>query len=421
MDTGQFSSRADGEVATFGTSSRHHRLLDEAARQLNARGVSLTSLAEIAAKLGLSRAALYYYVEDRRDLVFQCYRRACEITSRHLLEASHEADAAAVLASFVIRMLDPAQSEIAARAEIAMMTPEQRGTIQGLYDALITRLADVLEAGARQGVLRKCDAQINARVVLSLVTWPLLARRWSGGLTPVASHRLLASISDTLLTGLAAGRSELPRYQAIDLSPLTARNALAIDRHAIHGAKRETLITVASRLFNRKGIDSTLLEEIAAQVGATKRTVHRHFGSKQALVMASCQRAFEIFTFIMERLRAYKGSRLEALAAAFHALACAYPREDLSPLSPLVGFDTLGEQEQARCNEQIAPLSVGYVEALRSGVAEGSMRELDIEAYVLMIPGAFSWLVKDDVATDPVQREQIAREIANLLTMGLKT
>ena len=67
--------------------NRHERVLDEAARQLNEKGVLLTSLAEIAAKLGVTRGAMYYYVEDREDLVFQCYRRAAETTARHLLEA----------------------------------------------------------------------------------------------------------------------------------------------------------------------------------------------------------------------------------------------------------------------------------------------------------------------------------------------
>src|SRR5689334_2136674 len=42
--------------------SRHERVLDEAARQLNQKGVLLTSLAEIAAKLGVTRGAMYHYV-----------------------------------------------------------------------------------------------------------------------------------------------------------------------------------------------------------------------------------------------------------------------------------------------------------------------------------------------------------------------
>ena len=35
------------------------------------------------------------------------------------------------------------------------------------------------------------------------------------------------------------------------------------DRDAVGDAKRETLLAIASRLFNSKGIDSTSLEEIA--------------------------------------------------------------------------------------------------------------------------------------------------------------
>src|SRR6476620_5570377 len=70
--------------ARTGRGSKRDPVLDAAARHLNARGISETALIEIAAELGVSRAALYYYVEDREDLVFQCYRRACEAMARDL-------------------------------------------------------------------------------------------------------------------------------------------------------------------------------------------------------------------------------------------------------------------------------------------------------------------------------------------------
>ena len=140
--------------------NKHERVLDEAARQLNEKGVLLTSLAEIAAKLGVTRGAMYYYVADREDLVFQCYRRAAEITARHLLEAGRAGGTAVdVLRVFVTRMLDPNEPEIAARAEIAMLNATQRDTIQGLYDAIATRLAHVLETGEREGVLRRATSK----------------------------------------------------------------------------------------------------------------------------------------------------------------------------------------------------------------------------------------------------------------------
>jgi AcrR family transcriptional regulator len=64
--------------------SRREQLLDQAARELNSKGISMTSLTDVADKLGFSRASLYYYVEDREDLMFQVYLRSSEIMARQL-------------------------------------------------------------------------------------------------------------------------------------------------------------------------------------------------------------------------------------------------------------------------------------------------------------------------------------------------
>jgi AcrR family transcriptional regulator len=150
-------------------------VLDEAARQLNEKERAADSARGNRGKLGVTRGAMYYYVEDREDLVFQCYRRAAEITARHLLEASRAGGTAAdMLRSFVTRMLDPNEPEIAARAEIAMLNATQRDTIQGLYDAP-RRVPHVLETGEREALLRRCDVEVSARIILSLVTWAPLA------------------------------------------------------------------------------------------------------------------------------------------------------------------------------------------------------------------------------------------------------
>jgi AcrR family transcriptional regulator len=69
--------------ARFGTSkSRRDQLLDAAARQLNSKGISMTSITDVADQLGFSRASLYYYVEDREDLMFQVYLRSSELMAR---------------------------------------------------------------------------------------------------------------------------------------------------------------------------------------------------------------------------------------------------------------------------------------------------------------------------------------------------
>lgn len=401
--------------------SRHERVLDEAARQLNQKGVLLTSLAEIAGKLGVTRGAMYHYVADREDLVFQCYRRAAEIIARHLHEAERVGgDSAQVLGDFITRMLDPAEPEIAARAEIAMMNQTQRDTIQGLYDALAARLAHLLETGHREGVLRACDIEVNARVILSLVTWAPLARPWAHAVGPMGAERLRAAVKATVFDGFST-QSPLPDYQPLDLSKLAPQVVSAFDRDAALEAKREALLRVASRAFNRKGIDATSLEEIAAQLGTTKRTFHHHIGSKQDLVSACYERAFRIFLFIKDRMLEYSGSRLDALASSMDALARAYPNEELNPLSPLVGHAALSPEGRAKFAVRSDQLGDAYHELIRQGAREGSIAEVDVHARALMLPGLLSWLVKDDVPTDPSQQQHIAREIANLVAVGLKS
>jgi len=406
--------------ASGGVVNRHERVLDEAARQLNQKGVLLTSLAEIAAKLGVTRGAMYHYVADREDLVFQCYRRAAEIIARHLREAERVGGTPAnVLVDFISRMLDPKEPEIAARAEISMMNQTQRDTIQGLYDALTARLANLLETGHREGVLRACDIEVNARVILSLVTWAPLARPWAHAVGPMGAERLRSAVMATVLDGFSTS-AQLPNYQPLDLSKLAPQVVSAFDRDAALEAKREALLRAASRAFNRKGIDATSLEEIAAQLGTTKRTFHHHIGSKQEVVSACYERAFRIYLFIKDRMLEYSGTRMDALAASMDALARAYPNEDLNPLSPLVGHAALSPEGRAKFALRSDQLGDAYHELIRHGMRESSIRDVDVHARALMLPGLFSWLVKDDVPTDPLQQQHIAREIANLVAVGLK-
>lgn len=400
-------------------SSRHERVLDEAARQFNAKGVLLTSLAEIAASLGVSRNAMYYYVADREDLVFQCYRRAAEITARHLHEAARVGGTAdRILRAFIERMLDPTEPEIAARAELALLNPTQRDTIQGLYDAIATRIAHLMEAGQREGVLRQCDVEANARIVLSLVTWAPLARPWAQAVGPLGHSRLLAAVVATVFEGFSTA-SELPNFEPMSLQELLPKAPGAFDRAGTIAAKRDTLMREASRLFNRKGIDSTSLDEIAAQVGTTKRNLHHHIGGKADLVLACYERAFRMFFFVRDRMVDYEGTRLTALAAAMHTLALMYTHDELCPLLPLVGYGALAPEGQEKINRYGQELGEQYHRVIRSGIEEGSICELDVEARALMLPGLISWLVKEDALSEATGQQHIATEIANLVAIGL--
>lgn len=414
-------TKAESDKAGREASSARERLLDEAARHLNARGISLASLTEIADSLGVTRPALYNHVEDREDLVFQCYRRSCEIMSARLGEAVADGgDALRIVGSFIDRMLDPDAPEIAALSEVDYLREDRRRTVLGLQAELLDRLRSILSAGSRRGEVRRCAFDVAANVLVGMIQWVQLAPRWSIEIEDVSRDRLRRSMRALLFDGVAFDREGSVLPADIDLSPLAPRILGAFERQPLAEAKREAILATASRLFNLKGVDAVSLDEVAAQLGATKRTIYHHLGDKQALIAACYLRAYRIFLFIADRAESHHGSRVQALAGAIRAAVLANLGADLSPLLPSAGLEVVRPDDRAEVARQSAAMTAAYVKICDDGVAEHSLRELDIDATLLILPGATGWVAKIATSVDESRHGHLANETATLVSIGLR-
>ena len=137
--------------------------MEEAARTLNSHGVSNASLPMVATRLGVSRAALYYYFEDQEDLVFQSYQRTCETMATELAAAEAAGgDAMAKLLRLVDSLLADDAPELAALSDLAYLAPERRAIISSRFQAVKAGIAGLLAAGAARGELRESRASIIA-------------------------------------------------------------------------------------------------------------------------------------------------------------------------------------------------------------------------------------------------------------------
>lgn len=400
--------------------SRRDQLLDEAGRQFNASGVSLTSLTDIAEMLGVSRNALYYYVDDREDLVFQVYRRSCEIMFRRLGEAAGAGlTSLAVIEQFVAASLDPDEPELAALSELGLLRSAERETVLSLYEGLVARLASVLEAGARAGELRRCDTDIVARCILGLLAWVPLARGWTAAAEPATRSEIIATINDIIARGWAMDRRRKVDAPRVDLSALGAPAVTAFDRGSLADAKREAILLTASRLFNRKGIDTTSLDEIATELGATKGTLYHYVGDKPAIVLACYTRSFEINRYIRQRSLEVASGSVERWTTHAQTFAVAQMREDLEPLRQTAGLQGLSAEAQASMLFESRRIYEASRESFEALQREGQARPIDPNLLMLILPGASSWLVKGVVRADEARQLEIAKEINDLMRVGV--
>ena len=400
--------------------AKRDRLLDEAAKALNSRGISQTSLAGIAKSVGVSRAALYYYFEDQEDLVFQCYRRSCEIMARRLSEASRGGgDALAILMAFIDGMLDEDEPEFASLSEAAYLRPEQRSTILGLYEALQASIAEILQAGARRGEVRACAAGIVAQSIIGLVSWIPMARRWRS--SQALSHRDMVEAIKALLDHGVAVERRLPiDIRPYDFSFADVRLDRVFDAEALAAAKQQALLASASWLFNLKGVDATSLEEIAARVGVTKKVIYHNVGDKVTLVVECYRRSFRMWEQIAVWARSHEGSRLEAFCASMHAVAEASLREDLAAMSPLAGFEALPDDARDEINAAAVRLMDVHLDIFAVGQAQGVLAAANPRGVLAITPGVYEWLPKWYDTFSATERQMAAREVTELIALGLR-
>jgi AcrR family transcriptional regulator len=57
-------------------------------------------------------------------------------------------------------------------------------------------------------------------------------------------------------------------------------------QHAGTPARRELILTAASRCFSRKGYDATTIEDVVAESGASIGSIYHHFGDKSGIAAA---------------------------------------------------------------------------------------------------------------------------------------
>jgi AcrR family transcriptional regulator len=97
---------------------------------------------------------------------------------------------------------------------------------------------------------------------------------------------------------------------------------------------KERILKKADELFKRYGIRSVSMDDIAAQVGMSKKTLYQYYADKEELVSA-------VFTTIMEENKVSCGSCVQGAENALHEVFLQFDevQEMLSEMNPSVLYD----------------------------------------------------------------------------------
>ncbi|HEX7694734.1 MAG TPA: TetR/AcrR family transcriptional regulator [Sphingomonas sp.] len=390
--------------------ARRSAVLREASAEFLRTGVAGANLPAIARRLGLSRASLYNYCTGREDLARQCYLEA--LTSLREMPSGIGAEGGGGLDRFVafVRVATEYDRPLAAiAAELDLLPDSARLEIENAQEQIFATLSALTAGGIADGTIRPCDPAIVARTIWGLISWIPIGEMWAGRSGDGLTARMEGEIVELIEHGIV---SERARARGV-----TASSALLAPLWDERPESRaEEIMRSASNLFNRRGIEGVSLDDVAADLSATKGLVYHHFSSKAALVRACFDRAFDLYDRIMDLAEA-EGDGLEQFRRGLelNVQAQLHPQPPLNAL-----YRRLPADDQIRVATRSTTLLGRSTAGAERGMDDGSLRRFDATAVSLAAAGSFlflgRWLPRDTVS-DAVH---VAREASSLFLYGLR-
>lgn len=199
-------------------------VLRVAAKLFNEHGYHATSLAMIADRLQVTKPTLYYYIQNKEEILFECHRVGIEL----LHTAVAKANKADVPASARLRatLLAYASVVLDDFCKCLIRVGEESLPAENLKDLSRWRLAldhefrSIVQNGIDDGSFESCDAKIAAYTLAGALNW---TARWFEADGPLNKEEVALRTTDVLLRGMLKRNTE----SETSLKPAQRRSARA--------------------------------------------------------------------------------------------------------------------------------------------------------------------------------------------------
>jgi len=185
---------------------QRHRILKAAATCFNQKGFSGTSLKDVSRHLGLTDAALYYYVKNKEELVYQCYLRAAEL-GREAMDRAIEGgstgfERAYLYITYHVEIMVGDRGPVAIMSEIPSLKRAHRNEILEVSRRHSVGFEEILNSGIADGSIVSCDVRMTGNAIMGSINW---IPKWFHG-NPQMAKQVLQEFPEVLTAGLKKGQ-----------------------------------------------------------------------------------------------------------------------------------------------------------------------------------------------------------------------
>ncbi len=353
-------------------------ILEAAAALFCEKGFTETTTREIAARLNIHQASLYYHISGKEELLYRISKLTLEAVERQVGEALRSTGNARDRLSALMRghlqgLFENANRALASISEFRSLSPAHRRELIALrasYSGLLNR---ELSSAVKAGILRRdIPLSILRLALLNYLNWTPRWYQLSGRLALAD----LAGIYDRVFfEGIVApgrGRPSLPPPQ----------NLRRRRRGSGHSGTLGKFVRTAAELFSKQGYGSTSTRSLSALIGMEKATLYYHVKSKEDLLYLITKSSVE--TLQEEVTKAVEGITcpLEHLAVLIRAHCMSLLRDQTQHATALAEVRALSPERLAEIVSVRRTYQTGIRRVIEAGQKNGSIRA-DVESRYL--------------------------------------
>jgi len=162
-------------------------ILREAARAFNENGVQNTSLDDVAARLNVTKPALYHYVSSKDEIILQCLALALENNRRLLAEVDELPGSGLDKLRYVFQrwpesvIVDFGRSMVL--IDMYTLTEKSRRQHQEVQRLVLRGIETIIQEGIDDGSIRDCNPAVMTLSLMGLFNSPAHWYREEGPLS----------------------------------------------------------------------------------------------------------------------------------------------------------------------------------------------------------------------------------------------
>jgi AcrR family transcriptional regulator len=182
---------------------RRIEILKSAAAAFRRRGYHGASVDEIASALDMTKGNLYYYFQNKEEILFACHDYSLDellaLMDQVRAEASNPDDKLRkLILAFIHMMLDELQAT-ALTLDLQALSPALMKRIITKRDRFDHGLRAIIQQGIDDGLFRPGDPKMIGFAIMGAVNW---ITKWFDPAGPATSDEIAAAFADYLVGGL---------------------------------------------------------------------------------------------------------------------------------------------------------------------------------------------------------------------------